>query len=256
MPRFAANLSFLWAELPFLDRFDAAAHAGFRAVEILFPYETPAAEMHEALERNGLEMVLLNAPPPNYTGGPRGYAAVPGGEHRFEHDIRRSLRYAQVLGAKHLHVMSGVAEGKEARETFLSNLRSAAELAPEGLTLTIEPLNAGDMPGYFLKDYRLAAEILTELALPNVGLQYDSYHAQVITGDAIATFEAYRPFIRHIQIGDAPGRCAPGQGTIDFAALFSMIDASGYDGWVSAEYNTSGRTKSTLGWHRALQRAR
>ena len=248
MPEFAANLTHLWAELPYLDRFDAAAEAGFEAVEVLFPYDAAAPETQKALRRNGLEMLLLNAPGPNYAGGARGFAATPGGEERFDYDMRRAVRYAQALGARFIHVMSGVGEGRAAKETMIANLKRAAGNVPEGLCLTLEPLNLIAQPGYFLSSFDLAAEIIEAVGAPNVALQYDSYHAQVITGDALGTFDAMRPLIRHIQIGDAPDRTPPGTGQIDFPALFAAIDASGYEGWVSAEYTPEGRTEIGLDW--------
>lgn len=250
MPRFAANLSYLWAELPYLDRFDAAGDAGFVAVEVQQPYDVPAPETLDALHRNGLQMVLLNAPGPNYTGGDRGFAAVPGGEKRFDYDIRRAVRYAQVLGASVVHVMSGPGSGEKARATFVANLKRAAETLPRDLTLTIEPLCRASQLDWFLNSFDLAAEVIEAVDAPNVGLQFDSYHAQEITGDAVAAFEAVAPLTRHIQIGDAPGRGAPGTGSVDFQTLLAAIDASGYDGWVAAEYRTEGRTDATLGWMR------
>ncbi|MEM8654263.1 MAG: TIM barrel protein [Pseudomonadota bacterium] len=250
MPRFAANLTYLWAELPYLDRFDAAAEAGFLAVEVQQPYDVPAPETQTALHQNGLQFVLLNAPGPNYTGGARGFAAVPGGEARFDYDIRRAVRYAQALGAGAIHVMSGDAQGDAAKATFIDNLRRASETLPADLTLTLEPLCTAAQPDYFLNSFDLAAEVIEAVGAANVGLQFDSYHAQEITGDAVATYEALVPLIRHIQIGDAPGRGAPGTGDIDFDALFDAIDASGYTGWVGAEYRTEGQTDKTLGWMR------
>lgn len=248
MPKFAANLTHLWAELPYLDRFDAAAEAGFDAVEVLFPYDAPAPETMTALQRNGLQLILLNAPGPNYTGGARGFAAAVGGEARFDYDIRRAVRYAQALGATFIHVMSGMGEGPQAKATMIANLKRASASLREGLCITLEPLNHIAQPGYFLSSFDLAAEIIDAVGAKNVGLQYDSYHAQVITGDALGTFEAMRPLIRHIQIGDAPDRSPPGTGDIDFAALFAAIDGSGYKGWVSAEYTPQGRTEAGLGW--------
>ncbi|KIC49595.1 TIM barrel protein [Tateyamaria sp. ANG-S1] len=250
MPRFAANLTYLWAELPYLDRFDAAAEAGFLAVEVQQPYDVPVPETQDALHRNGLQFILLNAPGPNYTGGARGFAAVPGGEARFDYDMRRAVRYAQALGASFIHVVSGDAAGAEARDTLVDNLKRAATTLPEGLTLTLEPLCAESEPDYFLNSFELAADVIEAVGAPNVGLQFDSYHAQEITGDALATFEAMQPLIRHIQIGDTPGRMPPGTGGIDFPALFAAIDESGYTGWVSAEYRTDGRTDKTLDWMR------
>lgn len=250
MPRFAANLTYLWAELPYLDRFDAAAEAGFLAVEVQQPYDVPAPDTLAALNRNGLQFVLLNAPGPNYTGGLRGFAAAPGGEARFDYDMRRAVRYAQALGASTIHVISGDGSGAAAKATLIDNLKRAAATLPAGLTLTIEPLCADSQPHYFLNNYDLAADVLDAVDAPNVGLQFDSYHAQQITGDALGVFEAMRPLIRHIQIGDAPGRTAPGTGKVDFSALMDAIDASGYAGWVAAEYRTDGRTDKTLEWMR------
>ncbi|MEP5731514.1 MAG: TIM barrel protein [Sulfitobacter sp.] len=246
--KFAANLTSLWPELPYLDRFNAAAEAGFDAIEILFPYEVAAKETQRALLANGQQLVLLNAPPPNYTGGVQGFAAEPDRIDRFQRDIIRAYRYAEMFGASYLHVMSGYAEGETARETFVSNLIWAADRAPEGLTLTVEPLNAKAMPGYYMNDYDLAAEVINAVDLPNVGLQFDSYHAQMIHGNAVAVFDKFAPLIRHIQIGDTPERRAPGTGEVDFAELFTRIAASGYDGWISAEYHPGGATEDTLEW--------
>ncbi|MEY8830445.1 hydroxypyruvate isomerase family protein [Sedimentitalea sp. XS_ASV28] len=248
MPKFAANLTLLFTELPFLDRFDAAAAAGFTAVEILFPYDFPAKETCRALLRNGLKLVLINAPPPNYTGGGPGYAALPGGEGRFQHDIRRTLRYVRELRPGLVHIMAGYTKDDAAEEIFVHNLQWAADQAPEQ-GFTIEPLNPGDQPGYFLDDYALAARILDAVDRPNVGLQYDSYHAEIIHGDALAVWEQYRDRATHVQIGAAPNRSEPGSGRTDFNALFDAIDASGYSGWVSAEYKpTTPRTESSLNW--------
>ncbi len=248
MPRFAANLTYLFAELPYLDRFDAAAEAGFEAVEVLFPYDVSAQDTQRALVRNGLRMVLMNAPPPNYTGGVRGFAAMPDRVDRFRYDMRRTFRYVEALRVPLLHIMSGTASGVNAEATFVENLKWAAEAAPKGLTLTIEPLNAVAQPDYFLNDFDLARRVLDAVGAPNVALQYDSYHAQMITGDALACFEAVKDLVCHIQIGDAPHRTPPGSGEIDFPALFKAIDASGYAGWVSAEYESPKRTADSLGW--------
>lgn len=250
MPRFAANLTLLFPELPYLDRFEAAAQAGFTAVEILFPYDVPAKETRRALLANGLELVLINAPPPNYTGGTPGYGAVPGGQGRFQSDIRRSLRYAGELGAGLIHVMAGYTKDPEAESTFVANLQWAADQAPYQ-RFTIEPLNQGDQPGYFLDDYDLALRILDAVRRPNVGLQYDSYHAQVIHGDALGIWQRFAKRSVHVQIGAAPGRTEPTGSPVDFPALFDAIDASGYAGWVSAEYHpTTKRTEDSLHWMR------
>lgn len=247
MPRFCANLTMLFTEYPFLERFGAARSAGFDTVEVLFPYDEPAPMVRDMLDRNGLTLALINCPPPNYTGGARGFAAVPGGEDRFRHDFRRTLRYGQALGAHHLHLMAGVAEGAAARATFIDNLRWAAAEAPQQ-SLTIEPINPVDMPGYFLNDFDLALEVLEAVAAPNLHLQFDAYHAQRITGDVMGTWDKCRHRVAHVQVGGFPGRHEPAGGDIDYPAFFARLDAEGYDGWVSGEYNPAGRTEEGLGW--------
>ncbi|WP_170329730.1 hydroxypyruvate isomerase family protein [Ruegeria arenilitoris] len=250
MPKFAANISLLFAELPYLERFQAAAEAGFQAVEILFPYELAAKETHRALLANGLELVLINAPPPNYTGGEPGYAAVPDGEARFQSDIHRVMRYADILSPGLIHIMSGYASGPDALESFVRNLQWAADFAPQQ-QFTIEPLNPVSQPGYFLNDYNLAAQVLDRVDRPNIGLQFDSFHAHMIHGDAQAIWDRFHPRVVHAQIGAAPDRCEPGLGPTDFGRLFTTMDAAGYAGWVSAEYTPSTpRTPDSLGWMR------
>lgn len=246
--KFAANLSYLWPELPYLDRFDAAAEAGFEGVEVLFPYDVPAKDTQRALMRTGLSLVLIAAPPPNYTGGMRGFAAVPEAEDRFRYDLRRALRYCDALRVPVVHVMCGVATGADARATLVANLRAASEITPAGITITIQPVNGGDMQGYFLDSYDLAAEILQEVGAENVGLQFDSYEAHLMHGDAAAIFDQHRALIRHVQIADAPGRGQPGAGQIAFDALFAGLERAGYEGWVSAKYTPDGATEDTLGW--------
>ena len=246
-----ANLTFLFKELPFLERFQAAADAGFDAVEILFPYDMPAPEILDRLQLAGLPLALINAPPPNYTGGPRGFAAAPDLTDRFRSDFLRVMRYAKRLKPRHIHIMTGDGEGDAARDTFIANLKwAAAEAADQ--SLTIEPLNPTAMPGYFLNDYAQAADILDAVAAPNVGLQYDSFHAQMIHGDAVAVWHDHAPRVRHVQVGDAPDRNTPGNGTVDFPALFAAIRDSRYDGWISGEYNPDKATESSLGWMSAL----
>lgn len=249
MPKFAANLTFLFRDLPFLDRFEAAAEAGFKGVEVLFPYDDAAGEITRRLRAFDLKMVLINAPPPNWAGGERGFAAVPGLSDRFRVDFKRALRFADALGVRHLHLMAGNAQGIVARKTFIDNLTWAAEQAPRA-SLTIEPINPVDMPGYFLNGFDQAAEILDEIGAPNLGLQFDMYHAQMITGDGMATWAAHGHRARHIQIGGVPGRGEPVKGEIDYPAFFARLDAEGYDGWVSGEYNPAGRTAEGLSWMR------
>ncbi len=253
MPKFAANISLLFAELPYLERFQAAAEAGFKAVEILFPYELAAKETRRALLANGLELVLINAPPPNYTGGEPGYAAVPGGEARFQSDIRRVLRYADVLKPGLIHIMSGYASGPEALDCFVRNLQWAADTAPNQ-AFTIEPLNSVSQPGYFLNDYDLAAEVLDRVDRPNLGLQYDSFHSEMIHSDPLGIWDRFHNRVIHAQIGAAPHRSEPGSGDLDFQTLFKAMEVSGYEGWVSAEYTPStALTSSSLDWmHKAV----
>ena len=248
----AANLSLLWPELPYLDRFDAAALAGFKAVEVLFPYDVAAKETQAALGRGGLELILINAPPPSYSGAPRGFAATVDGAARFQSDMRRAFRYAQALGVGMIHVMTGEGAGEAAKATLIANMRWAAAAAPKGITLMLEPLNPVAMPGYFLSDYALAANVLGQIDAQNVALQFDSYHAQMIHGDAVDVFEKYQTLIRHIQIGDAPDRGPPGSGDVDFDVLFGVIHDSGYTGWISGEYAPNGPTDDTLGWMKDL----
>ncbi|MFM2355810.1 MAG: hypothetical protein RLZZ528_1546 [Pseudomonadota bacterium] len=248
MLRYCANLTLLFTERPFMERFRAAKEAGFDAVEVLFPYDCPAQEMRDQLVWNDLTFVLMNAPPPNYTGGARGFAAVPGQQDRFRRDFDRVLRYAGVLKPRFVHVMAGAAEGDEAEETFVANLAWAADRA-KGLTLTIEPLNREDNPGYFLADYDLAGRVIDRVGRANLGLQYDAYHAQKITGDALAVWAAHGHRAVHVQVGSVPGRHEPGAGgEIDFRALFARIEADGFKGWISGEYHPKGRTEDGLGW--------
>jgi hydroxypyruvate isomerase len=247
MPKFAANISLLFRELPFLDRFQAAADHGFAGVEALFPYDDAVPQMTRRLAMGGLKMALINCPPPNWAGGERGFAAVPGLTERFRHDFKRAVRFADALGAEHLHVMAGKANGLVARTTFVENLRWAAAEAPKR-SLTIEPLNTQDMPGYFLNDFDQAAGILDEVGAKNVNLQFDMYHAQMLTGDGMAVWEAHGKRAVHVQAAQTPGRTAPVAGEIDYPAFFDALDESGYTGWVAAEYLPGDDTRKTLGW--------
>lgn len=250
MPRFAANLTLLFTELPLLDRFAAAREAGFDGVEVLFPYDASAQEMRDQIVLNGLSFVLMNCPPPNYTGGERGFAAVPGLEARFRRDFERSLRFADVLKPGVLHIMAGATTDPAARATFVANLKWAAGRAPER-RLTIEPINRHDMPDYWLADFALAAEILDEVGAPNLALQFDAYHAHRITGDVMGTWARHGARAAHVQIAGYPGRHEPAGGQIDYPALFQRLDADCYRGWVSAEYHPAGETAGGLGWRPA-----
>ena len=247
MPKFCANLTWLFTELPFLDRFAAAKDAGFDAVEVLFPYDVNAQDVVAQLARYELRMALINCPPPNYTGAEPGWAAVPALQDRFRSDFNRAVRYARTLGAAHVHIMAGTATGDAARTTFIENLRWAAAAAPTQ-SLTIEPINPVDMPGYFLNDFNLATDVIAAVNAPNVGLQFDAYHAARITGDVMGTWGRVRDSVVHVQVAQMPARSEPDAGEIDYPAFFERLDADGYDGWVSGEYKPQAQTTQGLGW--------
>ncbi len=249
MPRFVANLTLLFTELPLMERFAAAREAGFEGVEVLFPYDEGAQAMRDQIVMNGLTFVLQNTPPPNWTGGERGFAAVPGLEDRFRKDFDRALRFAGVLKPQVIHVMAGATDHPDARATFVQNLKWAAARVPER-RLTIEPINRHDMPGYWLADFGLAADILDEVGAPNLSLQFDAYHAHRITGDALATWARHGHRAAHVQIAGFPGRHEPAGGEIDYPAFLARLDADSYAGWVSAEYHPVGETAAALGWLR------
>lgn len=252
MLRFAANISLLFQEHPFIERFAAARTAGFTAVEILFPYDVAAADIRRALDDAGLELVLVNAPPKTPVPD---HPAVPGGVEAFRAAMEEVLDYVAPLNPGGIHVMSGYAEGPEAEDALVDNLRWLADLVPDQL-FTIEPLNPVVQPGYFLNDYDLAARVLERVGRPNLGLQYDSYHAQMIHGDALAVWARVAPLVRHVQFGAPPDRSEPrlDRGPVDFPALFAAIEASGYNGWISAEYNpTTERAEDSLSWMTGLR---
>lgn len=250
MPRFAANLSFLFTELPFLERFEAAAKAGFKGVEFMFPYATSAKEIRARLDANGLELVLFNLPPGHWDKGERGFAALPGRENEFASAVVLALTYAEALGCPRLHAMAGLAEHGASREAYVANLRLAANWAAEqGVDILIEPINTRDMPGYFLTRTSDAAEVIAEVGAPNLGLQFDLYHRHLMeggVGDAIAEFAS---ITRHYQCADPMDRGEPGASSeMDFAALFRAIDASGHTGWIGCEYKPRAGTLAGLGW--------
>lgn len=247
MARLCANLSWLFTELPLIERFAAARAAGFDAVEVLFPYDSPTQEMRDQLVWNDLDFVLINCPPPNATGGPQGFAAIPGLSDRFRRDFDRTLRFAAVLKPRYIHIMAGAAEGAEAEATFVANLAWAAARAPKQ-GLTIEPINRGDMPGYFLADFDLAARVLDAVGAPTLGLQFDAYHAQAITGDALGAWDRFGHLASHIQIAGHPDRHEPLGDDIDWPAFFAALERDGYGGHVSAEYRPRGATADGLGW--------
>jgi hydroxypyruvate isomerase len=253
MPRFAANLQWLFTEHAFLDRFAAAAAAGFRAVEFPTPYEHPAKEIRARLDQHGLECVLFNLPSGNRTLGDFGIACRPEREEEFRAGVGRAIEYARTLGVRQVNCISGrVLEGDDParlEETLRNNLRYAArELRAAGFDLLIEPINTRDVAGFAVPRAADGARLVRELGEPNFGLQLDLYHTAMMGDDGHAALAEHRPIVRHIQFADAPGRGEPGTGVLDLARLFSDIDEGGYRGWVSAEYRPSARTEQSLGW--------
>jgi 2-dehydrotetronate isomerase len=254
MPNFAANLSTLFTELPFLDRFAAARKAGFRAVEFQAPYDFAATEIAARAEAVGVPIVLFNAPMGNAKAGDRGFAAQPGREADFDASISSALGYARVLNCRQIHVLAGLATGDErARQeaVYVANLQRGAErAAAQSVTLLIEPLNARDNPGYFLNSTRQAIAILDRVARANVALQFDFYHCQISEGDLAQHARELHGRYPHVQIANVPGRHEPDRGEIDFAFLFDLLDEIGYGGWVGCEYRPEAGTLAGLGWGR------
>jgi hydroxypyruvate isomerase len=257
MPRFAANLTMMFTEVPFPQRFDAAAKAGFEAVEFLFPYEHAPQDIAQWLDKNRLVNALFNMPPGDWAAGERGIACLPGREQEFRAGVARALDYAQAMGTKRLHAMAGLlpadADRGLHRATYIANLRYAArELAAHGITLLIEPINPRDMPGYFLNSQADAHAIRAEVGAANLKVQMDFYHAQIVEGDLAATFRKHADGIGHVQIASVPTRNEPDDGEVNYPYLFRMLDELGYDGWVGCEYRPRGRTEDGLGWMKSL----
>jgi hydroxypyruvate isomerase len=251
MPKFAANLSMMFNEWAFLDRFDAAAASGFTAVEFLFPYEYPPDAIAERLRRNGLTQALFNMPPGDWASGERGIAALP---ERFEDvkaGIALALDYAAATGATRLHLMAGIAQSgaAEANAAYRRAVAHAAEaLAASQVTLLLEPINARNMPGYFLNDFGYAERLISDLGLPNVKLQFDIYHRQIMHGDVVKALERLLPIIGHVQVASVPERHEPGTGELNDEFIFAALDRLGYDGFVGCEYIPAGKTLDGLGW--------
>jgi hydroxypyruvate isomerase len=252
MPKFAANLSMLFPDLPFLDRFGAAATAGFDAVEFMFPYEHGEVAIAEQLRRHELQLVLHNLPAGDWGRGDRGLAALPGREVEFRDGVRRAVECATALGCPRLNCLAGIVAPElreRARATLIENLRFAATVLGEaGIGLLMEPINTRDMPGFFVSRSADAFAIMDEVGADNLQLQYDIYHAQVMEGDLTHTLATRLPRIGHIQIADNPGRHEPGTGEINFRFLFERLDDLGYTGWVGCEYRPTGDTLTGLGW--------
>lgn len=250
MPRFAANLSFLFTELPFLDRFEAAAKAGFRAVESTNVYEAPAAEVAARLKANGLTLALMNTPAGNAEAGERGLASLPGREKEFDAGLASALRYAEATDCERIHVLAGLVHHGGRRATYVANLRRAAKKAA-GVTLLIEPINRRDIPGYFLNKTGEARSVIHEVGAKNLGLQLDLYHRQIEEGDVAAAIAEFGPLARHYQVASPPDRGEPDAGEMNYRWLFAEIDKSGFDGWVGCEYKPRKGTLAGLKWAKA-----
>ena len=253
MPRFAANLTMMFNEVDFLDRFEAAAGAGFKGVEYLFPYDYDAEQLAERLKSNGLTQVLHNLPVGDWDAGERGIACHPDRVGEFRDGVDRAIEYATALDCKRVNCLAGVAPDGLApevlRETLVSNLRFAApRLGDAGIRLLIEPINTRDIPGFFVCHTAQARSIIEEVRSDNLRLQHDIYHMQVMEGDLAPTIESNLDIIEHVQIADTPGRNEPGTGEISYPFLFDLLDTLGYEGWVGCEYRPLTTTEEGLGW--------
>lgn len=254
MPNFAANLSMMYGEVEFLDRFAAAAACGFQAVEYLFPYPYPAAELKARLDALGLQQVLFNAAQGDWDKGERGIGGLPGREDAFRRAIETALDYAGALGCPRIHVMAGLVppgtDPARCRDVFVGNLRWAgAAAASGGVTLLLEPLNPHDFPGYLIDTPQGAGSVIDAVGAGNLKLQYDFYHAQMTHGRLLDTLRAQWDVVGHIQVSGVPGRHEPDEGQeINFPRVFAELDALGYDGWIGCEYRPRGATVAGLGW--------
>lgn len=250
MPRFAANLSLMFTEWAFPDRFKAAADAGFEAVEYLFPYAYEPEDIARWLSENGLTQALFNCPPGDWEAGERGFAALPGREAEFRASLDVALRYAEATGVPRLHLMSGIGPvTPEAEAAFRAAVIHAADRFGEhGIDVLIEPINPRNIPGYFLNDFNRAAALIAELNRPNVKLQFDIYHRQIVHGDVTMALRAMMPVIGHIQVASVPGRHEPDGEELNYPFLFAELDRLGYSGFIGCEYNPRGATTDGLGW--------
>lgn len=257
MPRFSANLSMLFNEHEFLDRFDAAARAGFKGVEYIGPYDHAPEEVAARLKKNGLTQVLFNLPVGDWGKGERGIAVLPERIHEFRQGVAKAVTYAHALGCDQVNCLAGITPAgvspQALENVFVENLGFAAEkLEQAGIKLLIEPINTRDIPGFFLTNTRQALDIIDRVGSKNLYLQYDIYHMQVMEGDLARTIEANLGRIAHIQLADNPGRNEPGTGEINYPFLYEHIDRIGYAGWIGAEYKPKAGTEAGLGWLRAL----
>ena len=253
MPKFAANLTMLFNEVPFMERFDKAAAAKFKAVEFLFPYAFPAADIKAKLDQNKLTLVLHNLPAGNWEAGERGIACLPDRIEEFRKGVANAVEYATALGVTQVNCLAGkMPEGvaqTALRSTFIDNLKyAAAELKKANIKLLIEPINTFDIPGFFLSGTQQAIDIITEVGSDNLFLQYDIYHAQRMEGELANSMQKHLAKIAHIQLADNPGRNEPGTGEINYAYIFAMLDRIGYAGWIGCEYKPAATTEAGLGW--------
>jgi hydroxypyruvate isomerase len=253
MPKFAANLTMLFNEVPFLDRFAAAAETGFEAVEFLFPYAFSIADLRERLSANKLKLVLHNLPAGNWEAGERGIACLPSRVAEFREGVPRAIEYAKALNVPQLNCLVGIPNAdvsrEEARATIVENLRfAAAALKEQGIRLLVEPCNSFDIPGFALNKSSEGLDVIREVGSDNLFLQYDIYHMQRMEGELAATIKKNLPSIAHIQLADNPGRNEPGTGEINYPFLFSYLDSLGYDGWIGCEYKPRAGTREGLGW--------
>jgi len=256
MPRFCANLSFFWSELDFMDRFAAAAKAGFSGVEYLFPYDHDKNKIAETLKKHGLEQVLHNLPAGNWAEGERGIGCHPGRAKEFQDGVAKAIEYATALGCRQVNCLAGIrprnVDAGDAREVFIKNLQYAApRLKDAGIKLLIEPINTRDIPGFFLNYTKQALDIIQAVGSDNLFIQYDIYHMQIMEGDLARTIEANLKLIPHMQLADNPGRNEPGTGEINYPFLFQHIDRLGYPGWIGCEYKPATTTDAGLGWARS-----
>ncbi|AWK84053.1 2-oxo-tetronate isomerase [Photobacterium damselae] len=253
MTRFAANLTMLFNEVDFLDRFEKAHQCGFKAVEYLFPYAFEPKVLADKLDKYDLKQALFNMPPGNWDEGERGFAAIPGREKEFEQSVDTTLLYAKELNCKKVHAMSGIICSKYSREehieTFIKNIRYAADkFANYDIELMIEPLNNRDVPGYFIAHQREAVELIKKINRPNVKLQFDVYHAQIMDGDLTIMIQALATYIGHVQIASVPLRHEPSEGEVNFTHIFNVLNQAGYNDWIGCEYNPRQSTEEGLTW--------
>jgi len=253
MPRFAANLGYLFTDRPLLERINAAAAAGFKAIELQFPYDIPASAVKTAIEKNKLTMLGLNTPP-GQRDGEFGLAAVPGREKDWQSLFSRSLEYASAIGASAIHCLAGKVAPEQrpaADRVFINNLTQAAELAAaKKITLLIEPINGRDRPNYFLNHVEHAADIIAKVGKENIRMQFDFYHVQIVGGDLVYRLEKFLPVVGHLQCAAVPSRHEPDEGEVNYTAVFEAVDKLGYRGWIGAEYRPRARTEDGLGWAR------